>query len=101
MPSFSFATSRIRRFLAFCEISMSDFGFWCCEAGMRDDPSIEGETGGRESENTAGQLNLVFAAMFADFAHSPASIFLPSAGWTRVILKRPSAQTTVNPSAST
>jgi hypothetical protein len=26
--------SRIGRFLAACEISMSDFGDWCCEAGM-------------------------------------------------------------------
>src|SRR4029079_1439054 len=101
MPSFSLATSRIRRFLAVCEISMSDFGFGCCEAGMRDDPSIERETGGRDAGNVAGQVNLAFAAIFADFAHSPASIFLPSAGWTRVTLKRPSAHTTVNPSAST
>src|SRR3954471_10461036 len=34
MPSFSFAISRIGRFFAACEISISDFGFWCCEAGM-------------------------------------------------------------------
>src|SRR6185295_15228664 len=68
---------------------------------MRDDPSIERETGGRDAGNVAGQVNLAFAAIFADFAHSPASIFLPSAGWTRVTLKRPSAHTTVNPSAST
>ena len=40
-------------------------------------------------------------ARLADFAHSPASIFLPSGGCTRVTLKRPSAQTTVMPSAST
>ena len=40
-------------------------------------------------------------ARLAAFAHSPASIFLPSAGCTRVTLKRPSAQTTVKPSAST
>jgi len=68
---------------------------------MGDDPSNERETGGREWENAAGQVNLAFTAIFADFAHSPASIFLPSAGWTRVTLKRPSAQTTVKPSAST
>ena len=46
-------------------------------------------------------MKRAFGGMFADFAHSPASIFLPSAGCTRVILKRPSAQTTVKPSAST
>jgi hypothetical protein len=28
------AMSRIRRFFAACEISMSDFGFLCCEAGI-------------------------------------------------------------------
>ena len=32
MPSLSRATSRINRFLADCEISMSDFGLRCCEA---------------------------------------------------------------------
>src|ERR1700757_1101993 len=47
------------------------------------------------------QVNLALTAILADFAHSPASIFLPSAGCTRVTLKRPSAQTTVKPSAST
>src|SRR6185437_7068214 len=47
------------------------------------------------------QLNFAPVAMPADLAHSPASIFLPSAGWTRMILKRPSAQTTVKPSGST
>src|SRR5215813_1757185 len=67
---------------------------------MGDDPSIERETGGGNG-NLAGQVNLAFAAILADFAHSPASIFLPSAGCTRVTLKRPSAQTTVKPSAST
>ena len=46
-------------------------------------------------------MNLALTARLADFAHSPASIFLPSAGCTRVTLKRPSAQTTVKPSAST
>src|SRR6188768_1463063 len=45
--------------------------------------------------------NLAFGWIFAPAAHSPASIFLPSGGCTRVILKRPSAQTTVTPSAST
>jgi hypothetical protein len=34
MPSFSRAISMIGRFGAFWEISMSDLGFWCCEAGM-------------------------------------------------------------------
>src|ERR1700679_268565 len=46
-------------------------------------------------------VNLDLITRLADFAHSPASIFLPSAGCTRVTLKRPSAQTTVKPSAST
>src|SRR6476646_2599584 len=40
-------------------------------------------------------------ARLIDFAHSPASIFLPAAGCTRVIWNRPSAQTTVRPSPST
>src|SRR6516165_2105462 len=35
MPSFSRAMSMIGRFFAVCEISMSDLGFWCWEAGMR------------------------------------------------------------------
>ena len=39
--------------------------------------------------------------LLADLAHSPAPTFVPSAGCTRVTLKRPSAQTTVKPSAST
>ena len=47
------------------------------------------------------QENLAPTASLAVVMNSPASIFLPSAGWTRVILKRPSAQTTVKPSAST
>src|SRR5260370_654988 len=34
MPSFSLARSMIGRFLADCEISMSDFGDLCCEAGI-------------------------------------------------------------------
>src|SRR3954469_7784425 len=35
MPSFSLAMSRMRRLVADWEISISDFGDWCCEAGMR------------------------------------------------------------------
>src|ERR1700733_15549245 len=46
-------------------------------------------------------VNLALTARLTDFAHSPASIFLPSAGCTRETLKRPSAQTTVKPSGST
>ena len=34
MPSFSLATSRMRRGLEAWAISMSDLGDWCCEAGM-------------------------------------------------------------------
>src|SRR5262249_32572377 len=34
MPSFSRAMSRIGRFRAAWEISMSDFGLTCCEAGI-------------------------------------------------------------------
>src|SRR4029077_16356927 len=45
-------------------------------------------------------VNLTFAWRLIDFAHSPASIFLPSAACTREILRRPSAQTTAKPSAS-
>src|SRR5258708_2786544 len=48
-----------------------------------------------------GYVNLALGWRLTDFTHSPASIFLPSAGCTRVTLKRPSAQTTVKPSAST
>src|ERR1700675_3188133 len=47
------------------------------------------------------QVNRAPVAILADFAHSPASIFLPSAGCTRVTLKRPAAHTTVTPSAAT
>src|SRR5882757_3663032 len=46
-------------------------------------------------------VSLVPVARLAVLSHSPASTFLPSAGCTRVTLKRPSAQTTVKPSAST
>ena len=53
----------------------------------------------RGDDSVSCKFRLV--ARLADFAHSPASIFLPSAGCTRVTLKRPSAQTTVKPSAST
>src|SRR5690349_9965692 len=35
MPSFSLATSTTGRMVAACEISMSDFGFACCSAGLR------------------------------------------------------------------
>src|SRR5579883_137512 len=46
-------------------------------------------------------VNLALTARPTDVAHSPASIFLPPSGCTRVTLKRPSAHTTVKPSAST
>src|SRR5215471_14620328 len=45
MPSFSLAMSRIGRFLAAWEISISDLGLTCCEAGIAADPSDGGETG--------------------------------------------------------
>src|ERR1700730_11475996 len=63
-------------------------------------PAFAGTTGGLDDGGQA-QANLALTARLTDFAHSPASIFLPSAGCTRVTLKRPSAQTTVKPSAST
>src|ERR1700694_1479301 len=44
--------------------------------------------------------NLALMARLAAWAHAAASIFFASAGWTRVSLKRPSAQTTVKPSLS-
>src|SRR5207248_5482970 len=81
-----------------------------CNVGLRrlvlrgghgNGPSNERETGRREQKTRRGYVNLALTATLADFAHSPASIFLPSAGCTRVTLKRPSAQTTVKPSAST
>src|SRR5580658_866033 len=50
---------------------------------------------------TDDQVNRALGWRLTEVAHSPASIFLPSAGCTRVTLKRPSAQTTVKPSAST
>src|SRR5437016_11901887 len=103
MPSFSLAISRMRRLVADWEISMSDFGDWCCEAGMGAVHQMKGkrEMGRREQKTRSGYVNLALTARLADLAHSPASIFLPSAGCTRVTLKRPSAQTTVKPSAST
>src|SRR5215471_10196941 len=50
-----------------------------------------------------GELHVsrVPVARLAVLSHSAASTFLPSEGCTRVSLKRPSAQTTVKPSAST
>src|SRR5262249_17931399 len=50
--------------------------------------------GGRSHENLIPVLTLALVA------NSPAATFGPSA-WTRVTLKRPSAHTTVMPSAST
>src|SRR5579863_1374398 len=43
MPSFSRAMSTIGRFLAACEISISDFGDWCCEAGILDPLNVSGK----------------------------------------------------------
>jgi hypothetical protein len=36
--------------LAACAISMSDFGFWCCEAGM------SGSTRAREKKTRTGVI---------------------------------------------
>src|SRR5689334_1770532 len=108
MPSFSLAMSRIGRFFAACEISMSERGFWCCEAGMVGSIKWKGQDEARISRSSCpalcrastpfflawqgvdgrdkpghdveGQVNLALAWRLVDFAHSPASIFLPSAG---------------------
>src|SRR4029453_1105105 len=53
-----------------------------------------------EEHQVLGLSKMAPVFRFAVLIHSPASIFLPSPGWTRVTLKRPSAQTTVKPSAS-
>ena len=55
----------------------------------------------RPAVTTEDHVNRAPAATLAAFAHSPARSSCPSAGCTRVTLKRPSAQTTVKPSAST
>src|SRR5471032_2055062 len=58
MPSFSFASSMIGRFLASWAIAISDLGLVCCDAGMgvspgtllcvsSNQPHADGETGGR------------------------------------------------------
>src|SRR5579872_988203 len=52
-------------------------------------------------DGSGHEVNLALGWRLADVAQAPASTFLPSAGCTRVTLKRPSAQTTVKPSAST
>src|SRR5664279_3655195 len=64
-------------------------------------PAFAGTTDEGAGTTNESHVNLALTATLADFAHSPASIFLPSAGCTRVTLKRPSAHTTVKPSAST
>src|SRR6516162_5819408 len=53
MPSFSLPTSRMRRGLAACAISMSDFGFWRCEAGM-----FAGSAQAYEEWKTTGRTGL-------------------------------------------
>src|SRR3954468_17511433 len=54
----------------------------------------------KAGHDVESQVNRALGWRLALFAHSPASIFLASGGCTRVTLKRPSAQTTVKPSAS-
>ena len=54
-----------------------------------------------DASRRRGHEKRALTARSADFAHSPAAILPPSAGCTRVTLMRPSAQTTVKPSAST
>src|SRR5579862_319318 len=116
MPRRSRATSRMSRFLAACEISMSDLGGWCwaagmagpCKVGVKSDldhfdsscpavgvrrtslaymPGIhifryEKDVDGRDKpgHDAICHPNLALTCKLADLAHSPASIFLPSAG---------------------
>src|SRR6185436_8490504 len=54
--------------------------------GHEGGPSNEREMGRRNRRQGAGYVNLALTATLADFAHSPPSIFLPSAGCTRVTL---------------
>src|ERR1700738_3651329 len=76
---------------------VSDFG------QSRVPNSGKPEFGGRGSPPSSRWHHENFApfSTLALLAHSAASIFLPPSGCTRETLKRPSAQTTVMPSAST
>src|SRR6266849_1090657 len=100
MPSFSFATSMMRRGLAAWAISMSDFGDWCCEAVMGRSIDWKRKRGrvaelvmpglvpgihvlaakqgvdGRDKpgNDVESYVNLALIWRLTDFAHSPASI---------------------------
>src|SRR5476651_2751212 len=57
MPSLSLAMSRMRHFVAACEISMSDLGFWCCEAGIVCSSNLKFKRNGfRRSEEHTSEL---------------------------------------------
>src|SRR6476659_3500858 len=128
MPSFSFASSMMGRFLASWAIWMSVFGLVCCDAGISDFLSREPPhpeerpqaasrrvgpvlllptlrdaplCGAPQGEVSLSQVYRAPTARFADLAQSPAPTLGPSAGCTRVTLMRPSGTTTVKPSAST
>ena len=116
MPSFSLAMSRMRPLLG----GLGDF-----DVGLRDlmlrgghgmirqvkRDGIGCHAGWRVSRwqcvadadkrGMTNHVNRAPVARLADLAHSPAPTFGAVGGCTRVTLKRPSAQTTVKPSAST
>src|SRR5262245_57892155 len=78
-------------------------GFFCCHAREREHrySLIDGERVPAGAGTTKpGHVSLTPVARPAALAHSPAASLGPSA-CTRRTLKRPSAQTTVMPSAST
>ena len=108
MPSFSFAMSRMRRFLAAWAFqyrsAASDAARRACVVIQRIPDSCQRELHPDAAQKTcykgSNQREAAPFSISADAAHSPAPTFGPSA-CTRVSLKRPSAQTTVTPSAST
>ena len=76
-------------------------GCFRCHAGEGGHPVIRRRiTGSASRGRRSSHVKLAPVAMLAALAHSPAPTFGPSA-CTRVTLKRPSAHTTVMPSAST
>src|SRR6476620_11935193 len=64
-------------------------------------PSNRRDGRDKPGHDGVNQLSNAPLASLAVEMNSEESIFLPPSGCTRVILKRPSAQTTVKPSAST
>ena len=86
MPRRSRATSRIGRSVAACAISISDFGFWCCETDMKTPlrlGSAEADSG-LEVDSSGEVCRRGFCR------RRPVC--------TRRTRMRPSAQTTENPS---